>query len=149
MNRLGDTLLQIIFVGGLMLIIITFYFTRMAGLHANDQFSGQNNDPYANLVSAYQFEQEENRILTRINILKADYASDLMVYKSEKKKLDQSNNYSTLEKREKLKVLDGLYSKEYFDRKIDLIDQEQAGLEALREAKCLKYCLYEDLPGGS
>ncbi len=148
MNRLGDTLLQIIFVGGLALIIITFYFTRMAGIQANDQLAGENRTPFSGLVSVYQFEQEEQKIQTRINILKADYASDLMVYRSEKQKISQSDDLSPLEKREKTAVIEGIYSKEYFDRKIGLIDQEQAVLAELRRVKCLKYCLYEDLPDG-
>jgi hypothetical protein len=150
MNRIGDNLLQVIFVGGLVLIVITLYFTRMAGLNANDQLSNKGRGTeYENYVSAFQFEQEEKQILTRLDILKADYASDLLVYKNEKSKLENSDQLSETEKREKLTVLDGIYSQEYFARKIELIDEENLKLQTLRTAKCRKFCVYQDLPAGS
>jgi hypothetical protein len=146
MNKLADFTLQAIFVGGIVIIALAIYFTRIVSIQAGDPQTNQHVGPYDNFVSAYQFEQEEKKILTKISVLKVDYASDLMVFKDEVEKIKTSFALSQLEKREKLYVLDAIYSNQYFQRKSDLIGQEQAVLTTLRDAKCQKYCVFQDLP---
>lgn len=145
MNKNWDLTLQFLFVVGLVLLAGAFYLTRLAPSRAGGEID-EMIDPYQLFSSVYQFEQEENRLETKIKVLKADYASDLSVFLSEKAQLDASQGLSQLEKREKLKVLEELYSTAYFQRKLDLIDQELRTLERLRQLKCAKYCLYQDLP---
>lgn len=83
MERISDFTLQAIFVAGLIIIGLAIYFTRIIGLQAGDELVRGIEDPYDSYVSVYQFEQEEKQIETAITILKADYASDLMVYTQE------------------------------------------------------------------
>jgi hypothetical protein len=148
LGRLGDHILQVVFVGALVLVVLTFYFSRIASLQANDQINNGQNIPYSDLVTVYQYEQEEKNILTQIKILKADYASAINLYQTERLKVETSLELSELEKREKLQVLENKYSKQYFSRKLDLLDESQSKLALMREAKCAKFCLYLDLPVG-
>lgn len=148
MERITDFTLQAIFVAGLIIIGLAIYSTRIIGLQARVEGQGNPEGPYDNYVSVYQFEQEEKQIETAVTILKTEYASDLIVYKNELKEINASRDYSELEKREKIKVLENIYSAKYFRRKLELIEEKQAILEALREAKCQKFCVYEDLPDG-
>lgn len=147
MNKSWDLTLQFLFGIGLIVLAGLFYLTRLAPLRAGDQ-DNQPVEPYAVYTSVYQFEQEERRLVTSIKVRKSDYASDLAVFIQEKLKLEQMNGLSELEKREKMKVLEDLYSAAYFQRKLDLIDQEQRQLEHLLSVKCAKFCTYQDLPGG-
>jgi hypothetical protein len=148
MSKNWDLTLQFLFGIGLIVLAGLFYLTRLAPLRA-DNPNNQPVDPYALYTSVYQFEQEERRLITSIKVRKSDYASDLAVFIQEKLKLEQMNGLSELEKREKMKVLEELYSAVYFQRKLDLIDEEQLQLDNLLKVKCLKYCTYEDLPGGA
>jgi len=145
MNKSWDTILQVLFVLGLLMVGGLFYLTRLAPLQANDQ-NHQVVDPYAEFTSAFQYEQEEQRLNTQIKVLKADYASNLEVYLQEKMRINSSVS-SELEKREKLTVLESLYSQEFFQHKLDLIDEQQKELAHLLDQKCLKFCTYLDLPG--
>jgi len=142
-NKWGDLFLQVIFVLGLILVIVVFYFSRIGNLKAVDK--NVNSFGFENLQTAFQFEQEQLKIEARIKVLKADYAGDLVLYRSQLAKIDASMDYSDLEKREKLKVLNDLYSQKYFDRKEALIEQENLSLENLQRLKCAKFCTSEDL----
>jgi hypothetical protein len=144
MNKSWDLTLQFLFILGLIVLTGLFYVTRLAPSRAGSE--QVITDPYLEYTSVYQFEQEENRLLTRIKVLKADYASDLSVYLSEKADLERNAGLSELEKREKQAILDELYSNHYFQRKLESIDQENGQLEHLLEVKCSKYCVYGDLP---
>jgi|GEM_PF-4146094 len=146
MNKNWDLTLQFLFVVGLIVLAGVFYLTRLVPLRAGNR-DNQPIEPYAVYTSVYQFEQEERRLITSIKVRKSDYASDLAVYIQEKARLDQMYGLSELEKREKMKVLEELYSAGYFQRKLDLIDQEQEQLEHLLVMKCAKFCTYQDLPG--
>lgn len=146
MERISDFTLQAIFVAGLIIIGLAIYFTRIIGLQAGDELVRGIEDPYDSYVSVYQFEQEEKQIETAITILKADYASDLMVYTQELDEIQKSGDYSELEKREKIRVLENIYSEKFFRRKMELIEEKQTVLKVLQEAKCQKFCVYEDLP---
>lgn len=146
MNKSWDTILQILFVIGLLMVAGLFYFTRLSPLQAGDQ-SNDVIDPYQQFTSAFQFEQEEERLNTQIKVLKSDYASNLEVYLQEKMKIS-SGELSELEKREKLTVLSNLYNQNFFQHKLDLIDEQQRKLADLLDKKCLKFCTYQDLPGG-
>jgi len=130
------------------MVALTFYFSRLNGLQANDQLSNRANDPYAGLVTVYQYEQQEKSLLEQINILKADYAGSVQAYQVERTKVEQSKELSDLEKREKLQVLESIYSDQFFARKLDLLSESQNKLDQLRQAKCEKFCIYQDLPGG-
>lgn len=139
----GDLFLQALFVLGLILVVVVFYFSRIGNLKAEDK--NVTSFGFENLQTAYQFEQEELKIEARIKALKADYANDLVLYRSQLNKIEAAVDYSELEKREKLKVLHDLYSQEYFDRKEALIEQENLNLENLERLKCAKFCTSEDL----
>jgi hypothetical protein len=141
--RWGDLFLQVLFVLGLILVVVVFYFTRIGNLKADDK--NVNTFGFENLQTAFQFEQEELKIMARIKMLRVDYANDLMLYRSLLAKINASTDYSDLEKREKLKVLNDLYSQEYFDRKEASIEQENLSLENLERLKCAKFCTSEDL----
>ena len=145
-TRFTDSLLQIGFVTGIILVMMLIYFTRISGISANDQRLNFSNGLYSEFQSVYQFEQEEARIQTKIYILQAEYANDLTNFQFELNKIDLSEEMSELEKREKITVLTGIYSDLYFDRKLALIDQEKSVIEGLKKAKCQRYCVYQDLP---
>lgn len=146
MNKIADSLLQIVFVGALVMVALTLYFTRIVNLRAGEQDLVPAVTGYEAFTSAFQFEREEQRIQTKIAILKAEYASDLIVYKQEKALIEVNEKLSDLEKREKNQILNGIYSTAYFERKLGLIDEQLAELNKLGEAKCRKYCTYQDLP---
>ena len=133
---------------GIMLVVLVIYFTRVANLQANVDFDNGNLLPYADFITVYQFEQEESRLNSKINMLKAEYAADLNLYRTELNRINSSENLSQLEKREKIEYLEGIYTDKYFDRKIALIDQEKAVLNTLLEVKCQRFCVYQDLPDG-
>lgn len=146
MNKNWDLSLQVLFVVGLLLLVVGFYFTRISPLQAG----GEGNkvvDPYSGYSMAFQFEQEEQRINTQIKVLKADYASNLAVFLEQKKQIEGNSILSELEKREKMAVLVQIYSQDFFQHKLDLIDEQQVKLKDLLAKKCLKFCTYEDLPG--
>ncbi len=147
MNKNWDFTLQVLFVLGLVGLAAGFYVTRLAPLRA-DNPNNQPIEPYAQFDSAFQFEQEEQRIITQIKVLKADYASNLAVFLEEKAKLETSVTLSDLEKREKLTVLKQIYSNVFFQHKLDLIDEQNLKLNELLKRKCLKFCTYQDLPNG-
>lgn len=147
MNKNWDFPLQIVFVLGMLLIGAVFYMTRLLPSRADDN-SGKQIDPYAVYSSVYQFEQEQVRLETQIKVLKADYASNLMVYIGQRGSVQSAQELPELEKREKLAVLDQIYGKDFFQRKLDLIEEQKVKLEDLLQKKCLKYCSYQDLPGG-
>ncbi len=147
MDRTKDNILQIVFVGALVAVALLFYFTRIAGLKAGDQVSSPTVLKYETFAGVYQFEQEERKIQTRIEMLKAEYASDLIVFQSERRQIEKLKDLSDLEKREKQEILKQIYSDQYFQRKIDLIEEQLLELDSLRQAKCRKFCVYQDLPG--
>lgn len=147
MRRNWDTTLQVVFVLGLMALAALFYLTRISNLRADD-VDRLPLDPYAVYDSVYQFEQEERRLQTVIAGRKADYASAVATFIQEKASVMRVEGLSTLEKREKMEVLEALYTENYFQRKLDLIDQEQLQLKRLLQLKCAKFCVYQDLPVG-
>jgi len=150
MRKSFDTFLQFVFFAGILLIFVFLYLTRIVHIRADDvnKFGSDMNVEiqYASLNTVYQFEQEEKKLITRINILKADYASSVINYANEKNKILESAVLSELEKREKLLSLESIYLNYSFERKLDLIAQENALLERLRGVKCEKFCVYRDLP---
>lgn len=145
MNRLADNLLQIVFVTGIIIVMIIIYVTRISGIRANDQIETFE-FAYLKYQTVYQFQQEELRLQSKIRLLKAEYAAELTLFQSELEKVDSSLELSALEKREKRDVLRSIYSEQYFHRKLSLIDQERLILDNLLKTKCLKYCVYQDLP---
>lgn len=136
-----DKLWQMIFVAGIILLIFAFYSTRIAKIKAENS---NNEMPYSNYRTAFQFEQEEQKIKARTLSLKAEYASLLVLYKTE---LDKVKNfgYSDLELREKIKALKELYSDDFFQKKLNLIDEENIKLERLLIEKCKVFCTSDDL----
>lgn len=141
--RWGDLFLQVLFVFGLIVIIAVFYFNRIDNLKADEE--NVTSYGFENLQTAFQFEQEELKIEARLKLLRVDYASSLTLYRSQLTRINASLEYSELEKREKLKVLNDLYSQQFFDRKGALIEQENLSLENLQRLKCAKFCTSEDL----
>lgn len=137
-KRSYDWLWQLIFVFALLIVMGTIYLTRTSGIKASDTQNTIDNN-YSN-SSAFQLEQEQARIEAKIKILKADYANDLINYRLVLNKVNNSLELTDLEKKEKLKYLNDLYSETYFKRKEDLIDQENAKLENLKRIECAKFC---------
>jgi hypothetical protein len=137
-QRSNDLLLQMLFVCGLILVIALFYWTRIVGLKANNQDSLPA-DQYAN-STAYELEQAEQQIQAKIKILQADYANDLVTFQKETIRIKSSTDFTDLEKKEKLKYLNDLYSDDHFKNKQDLIDQEYRKLENLKRVECAKFC---------
>lgn len=146
MKRFADSFLQLIFVFGVIIVIMIIYFTRISGIRANDEQQKVNDGAYADFQTFYQFQQEEIRLNSKLAILKAEYAADVNVYQRELQKVQSSADLTELEKREKIELLQEIYSNSYFDRKLALIDQEKAVLEYLLDTKCQKFCVYQDLP---
>jgi hypothetical protein len=150
MEKRSDVILQLVFVTGLLLVLLMIYFTRIAPSRAGEEVAKTYQDnvamQYADLQNVYQFEQEERRLLTRIELLRADYAAAVIDYRQEREKIELSGQLSSLEKRERMAALEKIYSQSYFDRKMELIEQEQSLLDRLRQLKCDKFCSYEDLP---
>lgn len=136
-----DRLWQIIFVAGLLLLALAFYWTRVAKLNAE---TDNQEMPYSNYKTAFQFEQEEQKIKARVVALKAEYATLLVLYKSELDRV-KSFGYSELETREKLKALKELYSDDFFQKKLDLLDEENSKLMRLLVEKCKVFCTSDDL----
>lgn len=152
MEKRSDVILQLVFVTGLLLVLLMIYFTRIAPSRAGEQAAETIQDnlamQYADLENVYQFEQEERRLLTRIELLRADYAAAVIDYRQEREKIELSEQLSSLEKRERMTALENIYPQSYFDRKMKLVEAEQSLLERLRQIKCDKFCSYEDLPDG-
>lgn len=136
-----DRFWQIIFVAGIILLIFAFYWTRIVKTNAE---IGNNDMPYSNYRTAFQFEQEEQKIKARVMALKAEYASLLVLYKTELDRV-KAFGYSDLELREKIKALKELYSDDYFQKKLDLIDEENSKLGRLLSEKCKVFCTSDDL----
>lgn len=145
-NRWGDLMLQTLFVLALIGLIFLFYFTRISGIKAGDENVEINN---GNLQTAYEFEQEQLKIEGKLRVLKVDYANDVVIYRAQINKIANSNDFSELEKKEKINVLNELYSEEYFKRKESLIDQENQKLENLKKLICQKFCTIDDLENSS
>ncbi len=143
MQKYQDLVLQLIFTVALLGVVFLMINLHQKPLQAVEEKDLFNN--YSNFQTIYQFEQEEDKLKMQINNLKIDYANSVNNYLKSKEKLE-SLNLSTLEYREKLNQLDQIYSSQYFQKKLDLIDEQQKILSNLLEYKCQKYCTYQDLP---
>lgn len=134
----NDTVLQIVFVLALFVVVALFYWTRIVGIKASTP-EKTDLDNYAN-STAFQLEQEENAIKSRIRTLKVDYTNELLNYRDELARVNNSLEWSELEKKEKLNYLNELYSEDHFRQKQDLIDQENKKLERVKKVECIKFC---------
>lgn len=143
MQKYQDLVLQLIFTIALLGVVFLMINLRQKPLQAVEEKNSFNN--YSNFQTIYQFEQEEDKLKMQINNLKIDYANSVNNYLKAQENLN-SLNLSTLEYREKLNQLNQIYNSQYFQKKIDLIDEQQKILNNLMEYKCQKYCTYQDLP---
>jgi hypothetical protein len=137
-----DKLWQLVFAAGIAVLILLFYLTRIAPISANGDLKEQN---YQQYKTAYEFEQEEQKLVARINALKSEYAAVLFIYKKELESIENSQ-YSLLEIREKKALLNQIYSDDFFQKKLDLIDEEKKKLDLLLSEKCRIFCVIDDLP---
>lgn len=137
-----DKLWQLVFAAGIAVLILLFYLTRIAPISANGDLKEQN---YQQYKTAYEFEQEEQKLVARINALKSEYAAVLFIYKNELESVENSQ-YSHLEIREKKALLNQIYSDDFFQKKLDLIDEEKKKLDLLLNEKCRIFCVIDDLP---
>lgn len=146
MERKIDTFLQIFFVLALVVVVLMFYLGRVVRTGAVNKGGESSYEAY---VSAFQFEQEESKLRSRIRLLQSDYAQSLVVYRSELMNINDFGGYSELEKREKIRILEQVYSPDFFQKKLDLLDEENAKLTKLLTRKCQVFCVSSDLPGVS
>lgn len=137
-----DLVLQFVFIIGLVFFAVVFYFTRIVPGKADD---GKQSIGTQKEYTYFEFLQYEDQLKSKIRSLQVDYTNSVQNYQSALLKLRLSG-IDELELREKEKSLKTIYSQEFFDKKIELLDIAQKQLEDLEKLKCQKFCTYEDLP---
>lgn len=137
-----DLVLQASFVVALVFVGMLFYFTRIAPGKADD---GKNLPDKPKEYTYFEFVQYEDQLKSKIKSLQVDYGNSVQNYQNALLKLQQSG-LNELELREKINSLKNIYSQDFFDKKIELLDLAQQQLKDLETLKCQKFCTYEDLP---
>lgn len=137
-----DLALQTAFVVGLCFLSLLFYFTRIAPGKADD---GKTLLDKPKEYTYFEFVQYEDQLKSKIKSLQVDYSNSVQNYQNALVEL-QLSGLNELELREKTNSLKKIYSQEFFDKKIELLDLAQQQLEDLETLKCQKFCTYEDLP---
>lgn len=137
-----DLFLQMAFVLGLVFIVLLFYFTRIAPGKADD---GKQSITTPKEYTYFEFVQYEDQLKSKIRSLQIDYSNSVQNYQKALQEL-QKSGLNELELREKTNSLKKIYSQEFFDKKIELLDLAERQLDELEMLKCQKFCTYEDLP---